>query len=315
MSLADRLRAVPEIPRLERLRRFAMMVWATIGFLLLAWAVLRAADSVRIIWLPLAFAGGLTLLLSPVVNALERVRIPRLVGTVFAFLVASSVIAASIVLLVPAIREQGSAFAIQLPSLYDNIVEWLHSMSDTFGVDFGEVWTSTGQYCMNGITRGNGRPYLQVERLQPTDPLGIIRPNPATLLRQLTSNGEFRLPRLPAEPVADWADAFPGEKAVRLGTDTLTLGGPPAGCSVNRQEIECVAGTLAVGASETFTVTATIDASATGTLANTATVTSTTPDSDTDNNTSTASRGLGPLADLEVTKTVSESTDERAFWM
>ncbi len=120
-----------------------MMVWATIGFLLLAWALLRAADSVRIIWLPLAFAGGLTLLLNPIVNALERVRIPRLVGTVFAFLVASSVIAAAIVLLVPAVREQASAFAIQLPSLYDNIVEWLHSLSDTFGVDFGEVWTST----------------------------------------------------------------------------------------------------------------------------------------------------------------------------
>lgn len=55
-----------------------------------------------------------------------------------------------------------------------------------------------------GITRGNGRPYLQVERLQPSAPLGIIRPNPATLLRQLVSTGELRLPRLPAEPVADW---------------------------------------------------------------------------------------------------------------
>lgn len=55
-----------------------------------------------------------------------------------------------------------------------------------------------------GITRGNGRPYLQVERFRPGQTLGVILPNPATLLRQLKTTGELNLPRLPAEPTAEW---------------------------------------------------------------------------------------------------------------
>lgn len=55
-----------------------------------------------------------------------------------------------------------------------------------------------------GITRGNGRSYLQVEAFAPDEPLGIILPNPATLLRQLKSTGELWLPRLPQEPTAEW---------------------------------------------------------------------------------------------------------------
>lgn len=106
-------------PRIQALRRIAFIVWTTIGVLALGWVLLRFADSVRIIWLPLAFAGGLTLLLNPIVNSFERVHVPRLVGTVFAFLVAGSVVAATVVLLVPAIREQGTDFAAQLPNLYD----------------------------------------------------------------------------------------------------------------------------------------------------------------------------------------------------
>lgn len=55
-----------------------------------------------------------------------------------------------------------------------------------------------------GVTRGNGRPYLQVEQFNPDAPLGVILPNPATLLRQLKTTGELWLPRLPEEPTAEW---------------------------------------------------------------------------------------------------------------
>lgn len=126
----------------ERLRRFTLTVWATIGVLALLWVSWRLADSIRIIWLPLAFAGGLTLILNPLVNALERMRIPRIIGTVFAFVVTGGVITATVVLLVPAIREQARDFASQLPNLYDTIVAWLHATSDSMGIDLGPVWTS-----------------------------------------------------------------------------------------------------------------------------------------------------------------------------
>jgi len=55
-----------------------------------------------------------------------------------------------------------------------------------------------------GVTRGNGRPYLHIEAFKPDQALGTILPNPATLLRQLKSNGELRLPRLPEMPTPEW---------------------------------------------------------------------------------------------------------------
>ncbi|MCF7203474.1 DUF4892 domain-containing protein [Pseudomonas oligotrophica] len=61
-----------------------------------------------------------------------------------------------------------------------------------------------------GITRGNGRPYLHVEQLQPDQPLGDLLPSAATLLRQLRNTGELRLARLPDEPVADWGELLAG---------------------------------------------------------------------------------------------------------
>ncbi len=55
------------------------------------------------------------------------------------------------------------------------------------------------------ITRGNGRAYLQVEQLTAEQPLSEVLPTPATLLRQLKSSGQLRLPTLPAEPDEAWS--------------------------------------------------------------------------------------------------------------
>lgn len=44
------------------------------------------------------------------------------------------------------------------------------------------------------ITRGNRRAYLHVEQLDADAPLGVLLPTPATLLRQLRSDGQLKLP-------------------------------------------------------------------------------------------------------------------------
>lgn len=158
-------------PGSDQVRRFGLIVWSTIGVLLVTWVVLQIADSVRIIWLPLAFAGGLTLVLNPIVDALERIRIPRLIGTIFAFVIAASLVAAIVFLLVPTIRAQASDFAAQLPNLYDEVVAWLNDLSESVGIDLGPVWTSetiqtwfedpenqaTIQEIMGGFGSGAGR--------------------------------------------------------------------------------------------------------------------------------------------------------------
>ena len=57
-----------------------------------------------------------------------------------------------------------------------------------------------------GVTRGNGRPYLHVEQLQPEQALAEVLPTAATLLRQLRSTGQLHLPRLADEPTAEWGE-------------------------------------------------------------------------------------------------------------
>lgn len=54
------------------------------------------------------------------------------------------------------------------------------------------------------ITRGNRRAYLHAELLAANAPLAEVLPTPATLLRQLKSNGELRLLKQ-VEPTPVWA--------------------------------------------------------------------------------------------------------------
>jgi hypothetical protein len=55
------------------------------------------------------------------------------------------------------------------------------------------------------ITRGNRRAYLHVEQLNASTSLGELLPSPATLLRQLRSDGVLALSGLGAEPGEAWS--------------------------------------------------------------------------------------------------------------
>ncbi|MCI0424770.1 MAG: AI-2E family transporter [Actinobacteria bacterium] len=119
----------------DRLRRAALVVWTAVGVMALAWAVLVIADSVRVIWLPMAFAFGLVFLLSPLVKWLERRGLPRLVGSFLAFALFVAVIVAIALLVYPTVRDQMADFVQRLPDLYTGLVAWLVDVGDRFGLD------------------------------------------------------------------------------------------------------------------------------------------------------------------------------------
>lgn len=119
----------------ERIHRFALLVWSVIGVLALVWLLIRIAESIRIIWLPLAFAAGLVFLLNPLVNYFESRRIPRVVGAFLAFAFFVAVIVAGFSLLVPAIRNQAEAFASSLPETYDVVLTWIDDVAERFNID------------------------------------------------------------------------------------------------------------------------------------------------------------------------------------
>ncbi|MDP3983658.1 MAG: AI-2E family transporter [Acidimicrobiia bacterium] len=132
---------MPTETSLDRLRRLALGIWSTIGAIGLIWVFLQIAASVRIIWLPLIFGGGLVFLLNPLVSALQRRQVPRLVGTFIAFLGLAAVLVAAGFLLVPLIRRQANDFATQLPDLYATIAAWLEDMGGRFGFQLGPPLT------------------------------------------------------------------------------------------------------------------------------------------------------------------------------
>lgn len=131
-----------DIPVPDRLRRAALVIWATIGGLVLFGSLMWVASQIRIIWLPLVFAGGLVVLLDPIVRALQRIGIPRVLGVLFGFLVVAAILSAVGFLVVPAVRAQAADFGTALPGLYDNAVSTLRQASERFGIDLGPVWTS-----------------------------------------------------------------------------------------------------------------------------------------------------------------------------
>lgn len=121
----------------ERVRKVALVIWSVLGAVALGWVFIRIAASVRIIWIPLAFAGGLVFLLNPLVNAFQRARVPRIVGTFLAFLTLVAVLVAAGFLVVPLIQEQSADFASELPNLYEVVANWLEDMGDRLNLDLG----------------------------------------------------------------------------------------------------------------------------------------------------------------------------------
>lgn len=133
--------AMPNETSLDRMRRLGLGIWIALGTIALVWVVLRIADSVRIIWLPLIFGAGLVFLLNPIVSALQRFRIPRVVGTFFAFTVLAGILVSAGFLIVPLVRQQATDFATQLPDLYGTVVIWLEDIGERFGFQIGPQLT------------------------------------------------------------------------------------------------------------------------------------------------------------------------------
>ncbi len=134
----------------ERLKQSALIVWTVVGGIALFWVFLRIAESIRIIWLPLAFGAGLVFLLEPTVRAFDRMGFRRVFSASFALLALVALVIAMVVLVLPTIREQAAEFIDRLPELWLGLVDWLrgvaqslgYNIDDFFSQDAIEVWLS-----------------------------------------------------------------------------------------------------------------------------------------------------------------------------
>lgn len=128
----------------DRLRTAALIVWITVGLLALGYVLLIVAGSIRVIWLPIAFAAGLVFLLEPAVKGFERAHIPRPIGAILALLGLVMLVVATVGLVFPAIQEQILEFAEQLPELYRGVLDWLRDLGGRVGFNVEGMLSQQG---------------------------------------------------------------------------------------------------------------------------------------------------------------------------
>jgi predicted PurR-regulated permease PerM len=113
-------------------------VWTAVGAIALFWVFLLIAESIRIIWLPLAFGAGLVFLLEPTVKAFDRLGFRRVFSAIFALLAVTALVLATVVLVLPTIREQATEFIARLPELWLGLVDWLRGVANSLGYDIDD---------------------------------------------------------------------------------------------------------------------------------------------------------------------------------
>ncbi len=125
----------------ERLRRTALIVWTTVGVVILVYVAGFVAGSIRVIWLPVAFGAGLVFLLEPVVRAFERLRMPRPIAAILAVAVLVALVLATAAVIYPTIKQQATDFGQRLPDLYDSLIQWLKDTGTNLGIDVNSLLT------------------------------------------------------------------------------------------------------------------------------------------------------------------------------
>ncbi len=125
----------------DRLRRIALIVWITVGSILLFAMFLYVAGLIRIIWLPVVFAAGLVFLLEPTVRAFDRVGFRRVFSAFFALIALAGFVIAIVVLVLPTIRDQATEFIERLPELWTALTDWIGNVAARLGYDVDELLT------------------------------------------------------------------------------------------------------------------------------------------------------------------------------
>jgi predicted PurR-regulated permease PerM len=124
----------------ERLRKLALILWTSIGVILLGAVLIYVAVRIRFIWLPIVLAVGVAIILTPLVRLLTARGWPRVLATVFAFVGSGGVLAGFGALVLPIVGEQAAKFSSDLPELATAVLTWIEGTAGSLGFDVGEIW-------------------------------------------------------------------------------------------------------------------------------------------------------------------------------
>lgn len=114
----------------ERIRRAGQVAWALVGLTALLALVVLVGWSIRVVWPPLILAGAIVFLLNPSVTALQRRRVPRVAGTILAYLAFFVGVGLVGLIVAPLAADQTEDLAAELPTLRANLERWVNDRAN-----------------------------------------------------------------------------------------------------------------------------------------------------------------------------------------
>ena len=125
-------------------QRLGVVAWSGLGAVAVLWVGIVIGSKIAIIFPPLVLGIAIIYLLNPVVSRLERRGVPRLMGSVFAYLLLVALFTAAAFFIVPVLVQQGQDLADRFPELVEDAQEEISSLADRMGLSV-DVSLPTGQ--------------------------------------------------------------------------------------------------------------------------------------------------------------------------
>lgn len=114
----------------ERLARIGRTAWWLTGVVVVVCIVGALAYVFRVIFPPLILAGALVFLLNPIVKRLEKRGLPRLLGTIAAFLMVGLLFAGVGAIVYPLVASQSDEVSERWPELRRDAEDWINDLSE-----------------------------------------------------------------------------------------------------------------------------------------------------------------------------------------
>jgi predicted PurR-regulated permease PerM len=114
----------------DRIRHAGAVAWAFVGIAAAVALLGFVAYVVRVIWPPLILAAAIVFLLNPVVTRLQHRRLPRALGTAFAYLGVVAVVTLVVLLVAPLATDQYDELAEEWPELRQDLEDSVDDLSE-----------------------------------------------------------------------------------------------------------------------------------------------------------------------------------------
>ncbi len=122
-------------------RRVGIFSWSVIGLLLLVITAFIILVEGRIVLAPLFLALVVIVILNPFVSWLQGRGVPRLAGTLLAFIVFFAAVTLLALAIVPNIVQQAQSFVETFPDLYNDSAQDVRGVLESLGFDNVTVWS------------------------------------------------------------------------------------------------------------------------------------------------------------------------------